>query len=112
MLLFQIGLIVNILVAGFFGISLLNKKFHTKIYGPDSTSRQILSALYLSIAILSIVALSNETYLKQIVLTLFPFQIIYKILSVFLITDKRNPVLWSNLAISIYLGIALYFYLI
>jgi hypothetical protein len=112
MLLFQIGLIINILVDGFFGISLINKKFHYKIYGSDSTSRQILSSLYLSIAILSIVALSNETYLKQIVLTLFPFQIIYKILSVFLITDKRNPVLWSNLAISIYLGIALYFYLI
>ena len=112
MLLLQIGLIINILVAGFFGISLLNKKFHTKIYGPDSTSRQILSSLYLSIAILSIVALSNENYLIQIVLILFPFQIIYKILSVFLITDKRNPVLWSNLAISIYLGIDLYFYLI
>jgi hypothetical protein len=111
MLLIQIGLIINILVAGFFGTSLLNKKFHNKVYGPDSTSRQILSSLYLAITIISIVALINNSYLKQIVLILFPFQIIYKILSVFLITDKRNPVLWSNLAISVYLGIALYFYL-
>jgi hypothetical protein len=111
MLLFQIGLIINILVAGFFGISLLNKKFHTKIYGSDSTSRQILSSIYLAIAITSLFALSNYSYLQQIVFILFPFQIVYKILTLFLITDKRNPVLWSNLTISFYLGIALYFYL-
>jgi hypothetical protein len=39
MLLFKIGLIINILVAGGSGISLINKKLHTKIYGTDNTSR-------------------------------------------------------------------------
>ena len=65
MLLFKIGLIINILVAGGFGISLINKKLHTKIYGTDNTSRQILSSLYLAIAIISILALINENYLKK-----------------------------------------------
>ena len=108
MLLFKIGLIINILVAGGFGISLINKKLHTKIYGTYNTSRQILSSLYLAIAIISILALINENHLKNIVLVLFPFQIIYKILTVFLIVDKRSPVLWSNLIIGIYLSFALY----
>jgi hypothetical protein len=112
MIFIQIGLLINILVAGFFGITLLNKKLHTNIYGVDNTSRQILSSLYLSIASISIFALFNEKYLINIALVLFPFQIVYKILTVFLITDKRNPVLWSNLIIAIYLGITLYFNLI
>jgi len=108
MLLFKIGLIINILVAGGFGVSLVNKTLHTKIYGMDNTSRQILSSLYLAIAIISILALINENYLKNIVLVLFPFQIIYKILSVFLIVDKKSPVLWSNLIIGTYLSLVLY----
>jgi hypothetical protein len=108
MLLFKIGLIINILVAGGFGVSLVNKRLHTKIYGIDNTSRQILSSLYLTIAIISIVALINENYLKNIVLVLFPFQIIYKFLTVFLILDKRSPILWSNLIIGIYLSLVLY----
>ena len=108
MLLFKIGLIINILVAGGFGVSLVNKRLHTKIYGMDNTSRQILSSLYLAIAIISIVALINENYLKNIVLVLFPFQIIYKFLTVFLILDKRSPILWSNLIIGIYLTLVLY----
>jgi hypothetical protein len=108
MLLFKIGLIINILVAGGFGVSLVNKRLHTKIYGMDNTSRQILSSLYLAIAIISIVALINENYLKNIVLILFPFQIIYKFLTVFLILDKRSPILWSNLIIGIYLSLVLY----
>ena len=100
MLFIQIGFLINILVAGFFGITLLNKKLHTKIYGVDSTSRQILSSLYLAITSISIFALFNENYLMKIALVLFSFQIVYKVLSVFLITDKRNPVLWSNLIIA------------
>jgi hypothetical protein len=108
MLLFKIGLIINILVAGGFGVSLVNKRLHTKIYGAENTSRQILSSLYLAIAIISIVALINENYLKNIVLVLFPFQIIYKFLTVFLILDKRSPILWSNLIIGIYLSLVLY----
>jgi hypothetical protein len=50
MILIQLGLLINILVAGYFGIILLYKKMHTKIYGVDSTSRQILFSLYLAIA--------------------------------------------------------------
>ncbi len=107
MLLFKIRLIINILVAGGFGFSLVNKRLHTKIYGIDNTSRQILSSLYLAIAIINIVALLNENYLKNIVLVLFLFQIIYKILTVFFLTDKRNPILWTNLIIAIYLGLTL-----
>ena len=60
MLLFKIVLIINILVAGGFGISFIKKKLHAKIYGTDNTSRQILSSLYLAIAIISNLALINE----------------------------------------------------
>lgn len=53
-------------------------------------------------------ALINENYIKNIVLALFLFQIIYKFLTMFLILDKRSPVLWYNLIISIYLSLVHY----
>ena len=111
MLLFKIGLIINILVAGGFGVTLINKNLHIKVYGENTSSRQILSSLYLAIAIVSIYALLNEHYTERIIFILFPFQIIYKILTIFLIRNKKNLVLWSNLIISIYFGISLYIYI-
>ena len=44
MFLFKIGLIINILVAGGLGASLINKNLHIKVYGEDSASGQILSS--------------------------------------------------------------------
>ncbi len=110
MFLFKIGLIINILVAGGLGASLINKNLHIKVYGEDSASRQILSSLYLAIAILSIYALFNEDKIESIVFILFPFQIIYKVLTTILIRNKRNPVIWANLLISLYFLVSLYLY--
>ncbi len=101
-----ISYIVNILVAGLMG-TLLFFNFRKpaehmlKVFGENTSGRQILACLYLSIAIFSVFGLFNETYFLKIALFLFPFQILYKTLTLISVKDKRNPVPYANLAISI-----------
>ncbi len=100
------SLVVNVLVAGFFGVTLafgLSRVVPNAdaVFGPDSPSRRILACLYLAIAAVSVVALVDPQKRVPIVLVLFPLQIFYKVLTVFVVTDRRNPVPWSNLAISV-----------
>jgi hypothetical protein len=69
-------------------------------YGPDSGARRILTCVYLSIGTLSLVALA--TPLKaEIAWVLFPMQIFYKLLTLPVVADSKNPVPWFNLGISI-----------
>jgi cytochrome bd-type quinol oxidase subunit 2 len=107
MIIISISYIVNILVAGLMG-TLLFFKFKgkleermLKVYGENTSGRQILACLYLTIAIFSIFGLLNETYFIKIALFLFPFQILYKTLTLISVKEKRNPVPYVNLAISI-----------
>ncbi|MCG9880900.1 MAG: hypothetical protein MH472_09920 [Bacteroidia bacterium] len=99
--------IVNILVAGLMGTLLFfnfNGKVEErmlKVFGQNTSGRQILACLYLSIALFSVVGLLNETYFLKIAMFLFPFQILYKTLTLLSVKDKRNPVPYANLAISI-----------
>jgi hypothetical protein len=99
------SLVVNVLVAGFFGLatgfslsSILPKL--DVVFGPDTPSRRILSCLYLAIAAASAVALLVAPLRMGIVAVLLPLQILYKTLTVFFVADWRNPVPWWNLVIS------------
>jgi len=105
MLLILASLIVNVVVAGFFGLaagfnltSMLPKL--DVVFGPDTPSRRILSCLYLAIAAVSIVALVVPSLRMPIVVVLLPLQILYKLLTLFFVADARNPVPWWNLVIS------------
>ena len=99
------SLVVNVLVAGFFGVatgfnlhSMLPKL--DDVFGPDTPSRRILACLYLAIAAVSAVALGVVPLRMSIVVVLLPLQILYKMLTLFFVADRRNPVPWWNLVIS------------
>ena len=106
MLIIVASLVVNVLVAGFFGLvtgfnlnSILPKL--DVVFGPDTPSRRILSCLYLAIAAISAVALAVAPLRMNIVVVLLPLQILYKLLTLFFVADVRNPVPWWNLVISL-----------
>ncbi len=111
MITITIAYIINILVAGTLGFLLFfnigNRMI--KVYGEDTSARQILACLYLSIAIFSIIALVHQGYFFKIAIILFPMQIVYKLLTLISVKDKRNPVPYANLAISAYFIIPLWY---
>ena len=107
------SLVVNILVAGFFGLALSLKLTHLApkldvVFGPDTPSRRILACLYLAIAAFSAVALLCASVRMNIVLVLLPLQILYKTLTVFVVADRKNPVPWCNLVICLNHGASLW----
>jgi hypothetical protein len=73
----------------------------TNVFGENTAARQILSCLYLSIAIFSTIGLFDQRYFIKIALILFPMQIVYKLLTLIAVKDKKNPVPYYNLGISI-----------
>jgi CHASE2 domain-containing sensor protein len=102
--------LINILVAGYFGVLLLTGKSSESVraYGEDTAARQILACLYLSIALMSIVALVYTKWIVLIGAVLFPLQVIYKLLTLIAVKDKSNPIPRANLMISIFHGVTLY----
>jgi hypothetical protein len=119
-----ISLIVNVIVAGACSILLfINFTPFTNSFGDDTTARQILSCIYLSIATISFYALARSLYqyyqksksnaletLQWVGWGLFPIQIVYKLLTVVIVLDKKAPVIWVNLAIAILHSISLFLY--
>ena len=100
------SLVVNVLVAGFFGLATgfnLNSILPNlnAVFGQDTPSRRILSCLYLAIAAISAVALLVTPLRLNIVVVLLPFQILYKLMTLYFVADIRNPVPWWNLVISL-----------
>lgn len=98
-----LSLLVNIVVAGFWG-SVLFRNAYPKLsrpFGADTEARRILACLYIAIAVTSMVAIFNESWLIPIVTVLFSLQILYKVLTVFAVQDIRNPIVISNGAIAI-----------
>jgi len=90
--------IVNVLVAGMMGTLLffnLNSPI-IEVFGPETPARQILSCVYLSIAVMSSVALISKSKIISIAVVLFPIQIVYKILTLIAVSDILNPVPWST----------------
>lgn len=102
--------IVNVLVAGKMGTLLFfnSDSQIIEVFGPQTPARQILSCVYLSIAIMSSVALISKRKTISIAIVLFPVQIVYKILTLIAVSDILNPVPWSNLAVSILHAYSLY----
>jgi len=112
-----LSLVVNVLVAGYMGLAIAfgSKRMLPsldEVFGPDTTSRQILACLYLAIAASSIVALADSSLRLRVILVLFPLQIFYKVLSAFLVSERSNPIPKANLAISILHCVSLYFALV
>lgn len=105
MVLLYISFIVNILVAGYFGMLLVtggNRRVHA-VYGANTPASRILGSIYLTIALVSIVAVAHPEFMLGIALVLFPLQIIYKIISVPAIGSIKNPVAISNFIIAVLL---------
>ena len=83
----------------------------TPVYGPDSPARRILACIYGSIAAasafaLACAALGDAQMLRTVAWVLFPMQIGYKVATAFTV-GLKNPVVLSNLAISVLLVLAL-----
>ncbi len=97
-----ISLVINVVVAGFWGIVLgffPRTRFRYWPYGTDTSGARILSALYLTIAFFSLYALIVPRQMFSVCIFLFEFQIVYKLLTVITVRDFRNPVVLSNLAV-------------
>lgn len=103
--------IVNILVAGMMGTLLFFNMGNRiiNVFGDNTPARQILSCLYLSIAIFSTIGLFNQDYFIKIALILFPVQIVYKLLTLVAVKDRKNPIPYANLAISVLHAFSLWY---
>lgn len=102
MFLVHLSLIVNILVLiPVCAILILNLPQAEKVFGPKTTAREILVSMYLSILAISLFAIWIPEKTLHLAIPMFVLQIVYKLLSVVLIKDKRTPVLWFNLVIAI-----------
>lgn len=73
----------------------------TQVFGPDTTARQILLSMYLTLLGLSLFFLATGNTNRTIAWTIFGFQIVYKLLTLGLVRDRRAPVYWFNLAIAV-----------
>ena len=105
-----LSLVINVLVAGFWGIVLgffPRAHFRKWPFGGDTSGSRILSSLYLAIMFLSLYALITPGRMHGICIFLFTFQIIYKALSAVTVRDFRNPVVLSNLLIVVIHSISL-----
>jgi hypothetical protein len=99
---------VNVVVAGVIGLLILvGSPRMTRVYGEDTPARRILACLYLAIAAASAYALLDREQLVAIAVVLFPVQIVYKLLTLVVVRDRRNPVPWWNLAISVLHAVSL-----
>ncbi len=85
----------------------------TDVYGRDTPARRILACVYLTIGMISLYALlqlslGNTGIAQAIAMTLFPLQIIYK-----LITARglwvAHPVVLANLGVAVLLSMTLLF---
>lgn len=103
-----IALLLNIVVAGSIGtLLLINHPSMDHVYGPATPARSILLTMYIAIAAVSLLALTFPPLTMSIAITLFSFQIVYKVATLGTVGIK-NPVVISNLLISIILAVALY----
>ena len=68
-------------------------------YGGPSAARQILLSVYLSIALMSVLLLIRPD--PRMVATLLLVQVVYKLATLVLVGTLRNPVVLSNLGISL-----------
>ena len=84
----------------------------TEVYGTDSPARRILACLYLTIGLVSLYALlqmlvGNGGIALAVAATLFPLQIIYKVMTAIALRPT-HPVVLANLGVSALLALALW----
>ncbi len=102
------SLVINIiiLVPVCLGLILFERKM-AAVFGERTTGREILLCIYLTILAASIFLMFHSAAYVEYVKALLSAQIVYKSLSVFIIRDKKNPVLWFNFFIAIFHSAAL-----
>ena len=99
------SLAVNILVAGWLPLVLLDGVSMDAVYGPDSPARRILACLYGTIAAVSLLALGIglatgfSGNIVPVIAGLLAFQVIYKVATAFVV-GVDHPVVHANLMIS------------
>ena len=113
MMLYALSFLANAVLtftvaAGFFR----NHPGMTEVYGPDSPARRILGCVYMAIGLISLYALlvliiGNGSISTAIAATLFPLQIIYKLMSAVAVRPT-HPVVIANLGISALLALTLW----
>jgi len=111
MAIIYLSLIINILVAGFWGIVLsfnIKSAPADRAFGQNTTARTILGNIYLAIALASVIAVTFQSLFFSIIITLFPLQIFYKLLTLLTAKHKLNPVIISNVCIAILHSFSLY----
>ncbi|NNE50938.1 MAG: hypothetical protein HKN30_00870 [Sulfitobacter sp.] len=114
MFLFALSFVANIALT--FSVAWAIRRDGTVIeeaYGPDSPARRILACVYVAIGLVSLYGFLQLGYGRTdiaiaVALTLFPLQIIYKVLTA-IVVGFRNPVVIANLGVVWLLGATLLF---
>jgi hypothetical protein len=104
----KISLIINIAVlVPICSALMIDADWVQNGYGPITQARGILLSIYLSIAFASIILL----FLKdpKLVASLLFVQVVYKLTTPFTVGTFGNPVVISNLLISVFHAVTLYF---
>ncbi|NNK17109.1 MAG: hypothetical protein HKP51_09420 [Sulfitobacter sp.] len=83
----------------------------TEVYGGDTPARRILMCIYIAIGVISLYALGqlvagNADVARNVALTLFPLQIIYKVLTAAAVR-VLHPVVIANLCVVALLSLTL-----
>ena len=83
----------------------------TEVYGADTPARRILACVYATIGLISLYALAqmvigNGGIAVHIGATLFPLQIIYKLMTAWAVRPT-HPVVIANLCVAALLGLTL-----
>ncbi len=86
---------------------LANAAWVDNAYGAPSAARQILLCVYLSIALMSTLLLFRPD--PRMIATLLLLQVVYKLSTPFLVGTLRNPVVLSNIGISMVHAVTLVF---
>jgi hypothetical protein len=107
-ILFTVSYLANVIVlipVCYFLIT--NNKRLVEVYGADSTARQILTCMYITLLMISSYLLLTGNQIAQVAWSILGFQVIYKFISLYLITNKRVPVYWFNFFVAILHGVTL-----
>jgi len=78
---------------------LRDDNFMLDVFGPKTVARQILLSVYISILFLSILLLFFQD--EKMVLTLLIMQVVYKLLTPFYVKSIKNPVVITNLVVTL-----------
>lgn len=112
MSLFILSFVINVLITFTVGAGILrNHPGMGEVYGADTPARRILACVYLSIGLVSLYALmmalaGQGDIARAVGLTLFPLQIIYKLMTAVAVRIT-HPVVIANLCVVALLGLTL-----